>query len=104
MPGASNIAASLSPRSLEVIMTRFKAQGLSIHELLQSPAAEWRRSAFQWLRPAASDRRIAAFCTREAESNFCRIAKQSAIERHRVALAHARERHAWACACGHRLA
>ena len=84
-----------------MIMTRFKAQGFSIHGLRQPPAAEWRRSAVQWLRLAAHDRRIAAFCAREAESNFCRIAKQGAIERHRMAVANARERHAWAYACGH---
>ena len=50
---------------------------------------------------AASDRQIAAFCAREAESNFCCIAKQCAIERHRMAVVNARERHAWARACGH---
>jgi hypothetical protein len=83
-------------------MTRLKAQGFSIEQLTKNPAAAWRRSAFQWLRLAANDRRI-AFCAREAASNFCRIAKQGAIERHRTAVANARERHAWARSCGQRL-
>ena len=81
-------------------MTRSKAQGFSIEQLTENPAAEWRRSAFQWLRRAANDRRMAAFCAREPASNFCRVAKQGAIERHDMALANARERHSWAGAAG----
>ena len=83
-------------------MTRFKAQGFSVEQFPDHLAAEWRRSAFQWLRLAANDRRI-AFCAREAASNFCRVANQGAIERHRTAVANARERHAWGQGFGHRL-
>ena len=84
-------------------MTRFKAQRFAIEQFPERPAVAWRRSAHQWLRLAANDRRIAAFCAREPASNFCRVANQGAIERHRTAVANARERHAWARSCGQRL-
>ena len=90
-------------REVEMAMTRFKAQGFSIAQLPNHPAAEWRRSAFHWLHLAANDRRIAVLCAREPTSNFCHVAKQGAIERHHMALANARERHACARSCGHRL-
>ena len=77
--GGSEAAVGPFPLSLEVSMIRFKAQGFSIDQLRQPAAAEWRRSAFQWLHLAASDRRIAAFCARATESNFCRIAKEGAL-------------------------
>ena len=52
---------------------------------------------------AANVRRIAAFWAREIESNFCRVAKQGAIERHAVAVANACERDIRAHRSGHAL-
>jgi hypothetical protein len=83
-------------------VTRFKARGFSIEQLPEHPAAEWRRSAFQWLRLAANDRRMAAFCACEPTSNFCRVAKQGAIECHCTAVANAGECYSGACSSGHK--